>query len=205
MSRPPSRLLNLPPRGLAQARCPASRSGWSRGPDREGHGSGSRWRGCGVFWLREGRPEGLGGAAGSGQLCAPGRAAPASRRSWSPPRAGGGNKEDLLPARSSLLRFLALPPGAHTAAIWLSALWPSPRRRRAFQGGLFAVQTRGLGEQHVARQAGISEVLGPAPWLASISSCKGEASVSFPAWSPWAHLLAQPRGSTTLRAVFGGR
>ena len=47
MSRPPSRPLDLPPHCLAQARCPVSGSGSSKGVDREGCVSVSRWEDAG--------------------------------------------------------------------------------------------------------------------------------------------------------------
>lgn len=72
------------------------------------------------------------------------------------------------------------------------------------------MKTQGLGERHVACQAGWnSEILGPAPpappplwqgpWLASASSCKGEASVSFPdprREQVGPHPTSQPRESS---------
>lgn len=150
MSHPPSCPLDLPPHCLAQARCPTSGSGSIMGMDREGCVNVSRWETPTAAPGRLARTrdgQGLqtaavGRSGRSAWLWFPPRPPRAlarspsssSRRSWSLPRAGGGNKEVLLPARSSLLRFLALPPGVHTAAIWLSVLWPSPRRLPGLPG-----------------------------------------------------------------------
>lgn len=56
--------------------------------------------------------------------------------------AGGGDKAPLLPARSSRLRFWPCPL-VLAGSIWLSLLWPSPRRLPpSFREGLFAMKTR---------------------------------------------------------------
>lgn len=205
MSRPPSRLLNLPARCLAQARCPASRSGSSKGMDREGCVSVSRRAGCGLFCLpvRTGRA----GATGSGwgsvrevSLALVSSVSPAVGAGAYP---GPGEEIKRISCQSVLPFYgfwpcplvLTQPPSGSLCC------GPAPAGSGPSREGLFAVKTQGLGEQHVACQAEISEILGPAPRQGPRQLLQGRG-LGFLPRAPMEqvgpHLTSQSRGSRTL-------
>lgn len=166
----------------------------SPGADRAGRGHRQ--------WLGVSR----GGQPGSGQLCVP---CPLSPEARAAPAVGAGaypgpGEEIKRISCQSVLPFygfwpcplvLTQPPSGSLCC------GPAPAGSGPSREGLFAVKTQGLGEQHVACQAEISEILGPAPRQGPRQLLQGRG-LGFLPRAPMEqvgpHLTSQSRGSRTL-------